>query len=195
MEALLNILSELHPEVDFETCTTLIDDKILDSFDIVTIVAEIDSEYDVAIPAEELLPENFNSAKAFVQNPLNDLYPELIYRTGDLGRLNARGELEFAGRKDFQIKHMGHRIELGEIEVITNMHDAVKTACCIFDNVKKKIILYYVGDITPGDMSNYIKGKLPRYMVPNVVRQLDMLPLTPNGKIDRNRLKTLYEEK
>ena len=64
MEALLNILSELHPEVDFETCTTLIDDKILDSFDIVTIVAEIDSEYDVAIPAEELLPVNFNSAKA-----------------------------------------------------------------------------------------------------------------------------------
>ena len=64
MEALLNILSELHPEVDFETCTTLIDDKLLDSFDIVTIVAEIDSEYDVAIPAEELLPENFNSAKA-----------------------------------------------------------------------------------------------------------------------------------
>ena len=64
MEELLNILSELHPEVDFETCTTLIDDKILDSFDIVTIVAEIDSEFDVAIPAEELLPENFNSAKA-----------------------------------------------------------------------------------------------------------------------------------
>ena len=64
MEALLNILSELHPEVDFETETGLIDNKILDSFDIVTIVAEIDSEYDVAIPAEELLPENFNSAKA-----------------------------------------------------------------------------------------------------------------------------------
>lgn len=62
MEALLDILNELHPEVDFETCTTLIDDKILDSFDIVTIVAEVDSEYDVAIPAEELVPENFNSA-------------------------------------------------------------------------------------------------------------------------------------
>ena len=133
------------------------------------------------------------TAKAFVQNPLNDLYPELIYRTGDLGRLNARGELEFAGRKDFQIKHMGHRIELGEIEVITNMHDAVKTACCIFDNVKKKIILYYVGDITPGDMSNYIKGKLPRYMVPNVIKQLETMPFTPNGKIDRNLLKKQYE--
>ena len=64
MEALLNILTDLHPDVDFDTCTTLIDDKILDSFDIVTLVAEIDAEFDVAIPAEELLPENFNSAKA-----------------------------------------------------------------------------------------------------------------------------------
>lgn len=64
MEKLLEILSELHPEVDFETAQGLIDEQILDSFDIVTIVAEIDSEYDVAIPAEELVPENFNSAKA-----------------------------------------------------------------------------------------------------------------------------------
>ncbi|MBQ4600058.1 MAG: acyl carrier protein [Oscillospiraceae bacterium] len=64
MEALLNILSELHPDMDFETAQNLIDDQILDSFDIVTLVAEIDSEYDVAIPAEELIPENFNSAQA-----------------------------------------------------------------------------------------------------------------------------------
>lgn len=75
MEALLDILSELHPEVDFDTCTTLIDDKILDSFDIVTLVAEIDSEYDVAIPAEELVPENFNSAEnlyALIQKLMED---------------------------------------------------------------------------------------------------------------------------
>lgn len=64
MEALLNILSELHPEVDFETQSGLIDNKILDSFDIVTIVAEIDGEFDVQIPAVELTPENFNSAQA-----------------------------------------------------------------------------------------------------------------------------------
>ena len=64
MEALLEILSDLHPEVDFESCDTLIDDEILDSFDIVTIVAEIDSEFDVQIPAVELTPENFNSAQA-----------------------------------------------------------------------------------------------------------------------------------
>ena len=64
MEALLEILKELHPEVDFETCDTPIDDKILDSFDIVTIISEINTEYDVAIPAEEIIPENFNSAEA-----------------------------------------------------------------------------------------------------------------------------------
>lgn len=64
METLLDILSQLHEDVDFETETALIDDKILDSFDIVTLVAEIDAEFDVAIPAEELIPENFNSAKA-----------------------------------------------------------------------------------------------------------------------------------
>ena len=64
MEQLLEILTELHPEVDFNTEGHLIDNKILDSFDIVTIVAEIDSEFDVSIPAEELVPENFNSAQA-----------------------------------------------------------------------------------------------------------------------------------
>ncbi len=64
MEQLLEILTELHPDVDFETANDLIDGKVLDSFDIVTLVAEIDSEFDVAIPAEELVPENFNSAEA-----------------------------------------------------------------------------------------------------------------------------------
>lgn len=64
MEALLEILTNLHPDVDFETCSTLVDDKIIDSFDIVTIIAEINDEYDVVIPAEEIVPENFNSAQA-----------------------------------------------------------------------------------------------------------------------------------
>jgi len=64
MKELLEILSDLHPEVEFETCDTLIDDQILDSFDIVTIIAEINEEFDVVIPAEEIVPENFNSANA-----------------------------------------------------------------------------------------------------------------------------------
>lgn len=64
MDDLIKILKELHPEVDFESCTTLIDDKILDSFDIVTVISEINEAFDVVIPAEEIVPENFNSAKA-----------------------------------------------------------------------------------------------------------------------------------
>ncbi len=67
MEALLNLLNDLHSDIDFETCTTLIDDSILDSVDIVTLVAEIDAEFGVAVPVEELTPENFNSAQAIYE--------------------------------------------------------------------------------------------------------------------------------
>ena len=64
MEQLLEILSDLHPEVDFEECDTLIDDGILDSFDIVSLISEINEEIDVVISAEHIIPENFNSAEA-----------------------------------------------------------------------------------------------------------------------------------
>lgn len=64
MDILLEILNGLHPEVDFETCTTLIDDKIIDSFDIVTLISEISEEFDITVPVEEIVPKNFNSAKA-----------------------------------------------------------------------------------------------------------------------------------
>ncbi len=67
MEKLLEILSGIHPEVDFETNEELIDDGVLDSLDIVTIVTEIDAEFGVTIPAEEIIPENFNSAKALME--------------------------------------------------------------------------------------------------------------------------------
>ena len=67
MNELIEILENLHPEVDFETCTTLIDDKILDSFDIISVISEINEEFDVVIPAEEIIPENFNSAQALFE--------------------------------------------------------------------------------------------------------------------------------
>ena len=140
--------------------------------------------------------KNFEKTnEVFVQNPLNTCYPELIYRTGDLGKYNEEGDLIFISRKDNQIKHMGHRIELGEIEVVTNMHPEIKTAACIFDDVKKKIVLYYVGELTAAALAEYLKEKLPRYMVPNVMEQLPMMPLTSNGKIDRVSLKEKYQNK
>ena len=67
MEKLLEILSSLHPEVDFENTEDLVDDGILDSLDIVTLVTEINAEFDVTIPAEEIVPENFNSAAALME--------------------------------------------------------------------------------------------------------------------------------
>lgn len=123
--------------------------------------------------------------EAFVQNPLNTAYPELIYRTGDLGRYNERGELVFVSRKDHQIKHMGHRIELGEIEFHVNSIEGIKSACCIYQEKTEKIELFYVGDISTKDLARTLKTKLPRYMVPNYICALDEMPLTANKKIDR----------
>jgi D-alanine--poly(phosphoribitol) ligase subunit 1 len=127
--------------------------------------------------------------EVFVQNPLNDAYPELIYRTGDLGRYNERGELIFVSRKDYQIKHMGHRIELGEIEVNVNMIEGIKSACCIYQKEKERIVLYYVGDISIKEVIESLKKTLPRYMLPNYIEALEAMPLTANGKIDRVYLK------
>lgn len=134
------------------------------------------------------------TAEAFVQNPLNPNYPETIYRTGDIGKYNERGELVFISRKDYQIKHMGHRIELGEIEAVVNINDGIRSACCVFDDEKKKIVLYYTGDIPKAELITFLKEKLPRYMIPNVTIRLDALPLTPNGKTDRKLLKQMYIE-
>ena len=66
MDKLIEILTSLHPDVDFATATDLVDEGILDSLDIVTLVTEIDAEFDVTIPAEEIVPENFNSAEALM---------------------------------------------------------------------------------------------------------------------------------
>ena len=133
------------------------------------------------------------TAEAFVQNPLNTAYPELIYRTGDIGKYNEYGELVFVSRKDYQIKHMGHRIELGEIEVNVNMLEEIKLSGCIYDTEKGKIVLYYVGDMEAGELTKILRDKLPRYMLPNYIEKLTEMPLTPNGKINRVFLKEKYK--
>ncbi len=136
---------------------------------------------------------NFEKTReVFVQNPLNTVYPELIYRTGDIGRYNDLGELIFVSRKDNQIKHMGHRIELGEIEIVANSMEEIKSACAIFDPGRKKIVLCYVGEATSAQVALFLKEKLPRYMIPNVMVTLQDMPLTSNGKINRVLLKEKY---
>ena len=126
--------------------------------------------------------------EVFVQNPLNRAYPELIYRTGDIGRFNDRGELVFLTRKDNQIKHMGHRIELGEIEVVAAAGDGVRGVCCLYEKEKKKLILCYEGECETSVFAQYLRSKLPSYMVPNRIIAVEELPRTPNGKLDRRTL-------
>ena len=133
------------------------------------------------------------TGEVFVQNPLNDLYPELIYRTGDLGRFNEHGELVFVSRKDYQIKHMGHRVELGEIEVNVNMLEGVGSACCVFDRARDRLVLYYTGTPQVRDLAASLRGRLPRYLVPNAIEKLEKMPLTANGKLDRKALQARAE--
>lgn len=128
------------------------------------------------------------TAAAFVQNPLNDRYPERIYRTGDIGRYDADGNLVYVSRKDFQIKHMGHRIELGEIEADAMARDGVSRAACLYDAGKKRLILFYTGERDRKDLEKELKEVLPPFMLPNRTIQLDEMPLNKNGKIDRNAL-------
>ena len=131
------------------------------------------------------------TANAFVQNPRNKHYPELIYRTGDVVFKNDAGEIIFVGRKDFQIKHLGYRIDLSEIEhVIVNCFDTIDNACVLYNSDKKEICLFYESsdEITAADFRKKLMEFLPKYMLPTNMTQYKELPRNPNGKIDRNFL-------
>ena len=123
-----------------------------------------------------------------MQNPLNTAYPETIYRTGDLGKYTETGELLFCGRKDFQIKHMGHRIELEEIERAISGLPGVERCCCVFDEQKSKLYGFYIGEIDRKDLHSQLRNLLPVYMVPGALYNIPAFPLTKNGKIDRKVL-------
>ncbi|HQC35691.1 MAG TPA: amino acid adenylation domain-containing protein [Bacillota bacterium] len=129
------------------------------------------------------------TAAVFVQNPLNSAYPEFIYKTGDIGRFNAEGELVFISRKDYQIKHMGHRVELGEIEANVAMLSGIDICACVYDDDRKKIVLFYAGASDEKELTAELKNRLPRYMLPTKLVKLNAMPFTPNGKIDRVKLK------
>ena len=128
------------------------------------------------------------TAKAFMQNPANPRWLEPMYRTGDLARYDENGDLVYISRKDLQIKHLGQRIELGDIEAAAHAVAGVERACCIYDASRKRIKLYYVGDLDRRSLKDALRERLPSYMVPNNTRRLDELPLNKNGKIDRAAL-------
>ena len=134
------------------------------------------------------------TAEVFVRNPLQKNYYEKIYRTGDLVKYNSHGELIFVSRKDSQIKHMGHRIELGEIENAISAIETVNRVCCLYDNRSQHIIAVIEAqeDTSKEEIITLTKEKLPVYMVPNIIYQIEEMPVNLNGKIDRVLLKNKY---
>lgn len=130
----------------------------------------------------------------FVQNPLNNAFPEKVYKTGDIVKYNDRGELIYMTRKDFQIKHMGYRIELGEIESACGSIDEMESCVCIYDKDEDKIVLFYVANLDEMKVLSLVKKKVPSYMWPQEVIKLASMPYNANGKIDRKNLTNMYKE-
>lgn len=144
--------------------------------------------------ATEYYKDSEKTANSFVEKDFGE-GPVRCFKTGDLAQYNEEGDLLFASRNDFQIKHMGRRIELGEIEVIAGGLSEVDRCCCLYNQEKKKIILFCQltkdCDLTGIQIRSMLKEVLTSYMVPNKVVVMDSLPINANGKIDRQLLKTM----
>lgn len=137
-------------------------------------------------------PEKTSSA--FVQNPLNNNYPEIIYKTGDIVKINEHGEIIYISRKDFQIKHLGYRIELGEIETGINSIEGIISCACVYNQKTSQIVLFYQSQILEeNNIIEVAKDILLPYMRPNKVIKIDRMPYNSNGKIDRTKLKNMME--
>jgi acyl carrier protein len=135
------------------------------------------------------------TAERFTADPFSEDPGARMYRTGDLVRLRPDGNMEFIGRLDQQVKIRGFRIELGEVETILAEHPDVRQAAVIAreDSPGEKTLVAYVvpapGRLPSGeDLRNWLKMRLPDYMVPVAIVQMDALPLTINGKVDRDAL-------
>ncbi|MCP4376333.1 MAG: non-ribosomal peptide synthetase, partial [bacterium] len=119
---------------------------------------------------------------------------ERIYTTGDLARWLPDGNLEYLGRFDHQIKLRGFRIELGEIEAVLSHHDAVQdVVVTLYDANENTCLVAYLTTAAESHvefmaLQDWLKARLPDYMIPSHFTVLERLPLTPNGKIDRNAL-------
>jgi amino acid adenylation domain-containing protein/non-ribosomal peptide synthase protein (TIGR01720 family) len=135
------------------------------------------------------------TAERFVPDPFSRKPGARMYRTGDVSRFLADGNLEFLGRIDQQVKIRGYRIELGEIEAIISEHPAVREAVVLArEDVpgEKRLVCYLVlndgSSPVIGELRQFLKQKLPDYMVPSAFINLPQLPLTANGKLDRRAL-------
>ncbi|MCA2762227.1 MAG: amino acid adenylation domain-containing protein, partial [Microcystis sp. M151S2] len=150
------------------------------------------------LTTERFIPSPFEKDEVIPPTPLNKGGTQggaKLYKTGDLARYLPKGELEYLGRIDNQVKIRGFRIELGEIEALLASHPQIwETVVIVRDDTTgdKRLVAYIVPQsektITINEIRQFLKAKLPSYMVPNAFVILDALPLTANGKIDRRAL-------
>ena len=155
-------------------------------------------EGELCVRGSFVVPGYYNdpekTSAVFVRNPLNNAYPEIIYKTGDIVKYNEKGELLYLGRRDSQIKRMGYRIELGEIETAVGSAEEIKEICCIFDKKKSEIVLLYEGNASVKEVESVAGVAVPEYMVPDLVLKIDRMPHNANGKIDRLFLIQNYKQ-
>jgi amino acid adenylation domain-containing protein len=131
----------------------------------------------------------------FIHDPFSSQPNSRLYRTGDRARYLADLSIEILGRNDDQVKVNGHRVELGEIATVLMQHPAVQKAIALTQtetNGAKQLIAYVVTEqgtiASAGELQDFVRKKLPSYMIPSPIICLEDLPLTPNGKIDRKAL-------
>ena len=141
------------------------------------------------------LNNSAETAARFVPDPFSDDLDPRLYRTGDLARYLPDGNVEFLGRADHQVKVRGYRVELGEIEAVLSTHPGVREAVVTVNRDQsgdERIVAYAVSSpISQDKLRDFLKQKLPDYMVPSAFVFLKSLPLTPNGKVDRAALSAL----
>jgi acyl-CoA synthetase (AMP-forming)/AMP-acid ligase II len=125
---------------------------------------------------------------AFVQNPLCDDYRDIVYRTGDLGKYNERGELVFVTRCDRQIKRRGKKVSLDEIEAAAEGLEGIGRAAAVFEEERQKIVLYYTAKPDSESLSARLCARLERHALPDEYICIEVMPRTANGKKDRRAL-------